>query len=143
MAEASTTEVFNCSTEEFFKIISDYENYSEFLTEVKACEVLKEEGDRKLVEYTVSVMKDFKYKLWMSEKAPNKISWSFDSGDLFKSSVGTWELEDEAGKTRATYSVEAKFNMFVPGPIAKALVSVNLPNMVSSYHKRVKELYGK
>ena len=49
MAEASTTEVFNCSTEEFFKIISDYENYSEFLTEVKACEVLKEEGDRKLV----------------------------------------------------------------------------------------------
>lgn len=143
MAGASTTEVFNCSIDEFFQIISDYEHYSDFLSEVKNCEVLKEEGNKKLVEYTVSVVKDFKYKLWMTEEAPKKISWSFDSGDLFKVSTGSWELEDEAGKTRATYSVEAKFNMFVPGPIAKALVSVNLPNMVSSYHKRVKELYGK
>ena len=143
MAGASTTEVFNCTTEEFFKIISDYEQYPEFLAEVKGCEVVKEESGKKLVEYRVNVVKDFKYKLWMTEEAPKKISWSFDSGDLFKMSTGSWELEDEAGKTRATYTVEAKFNMFVPGPIAKALVSVNLPNMVSSYHKRVKELYGK
>ena len=143
MAGASTTEVFNCTTEEFFNIISDYGQYSDFLSEVKACEVVKEEGGKKLVEFHVSVVKDFKYKLWMTEEAPKKISWSFDSGDLFKTSTGSWELEDEAGKTRATYTVEAKFNMFVPGPIAKALVSVNLPNMVSSYHKRVKELYGK
>ena len=143
MAGASTTEVFNCNIDEFFQIISDYEHYSDFLSEVKSCEVIKEEGNKKLVEYTVSVVKDFKYKLWMTEEPPKKITWSFDSGDLFKVSTGSWELEDEAGKTRATYSVEAKFNMFVTGPIAKALVSVNLPNMVSSYHKRVKELYGK
>ena len=143
MAGASTTEVFNCTVDEFFQIISDYEKYSEFLSEVKDCKVLKEENGKKLVEYTVSVVKDFQYKLWMVEEAPKKITWSFDSGDLFKVSTGSWVLEDEAGKTRATYTVEAKFNMFVPGPIAKALVSVNLPNMVSSYHKRVKELYGK
>jgi hypothetical protein len=78
--------------------------------------------------------------VWL--EAPKKISWVFESGDIFKSSIGSWVLEDEAGKTRATYTVEAKFNMFVPGPIAKALVSVNLPGMVSSYKKRVKELYG-
>jgi ribosome-associated toxin RatA of RatAB toxin-antitoxin module len=143
MAEASTTDVYNCSVEEFYKIISDYEKYHEFLAEVKGCKVLKEDGGRKLVEYTVSVVKEFKYRLWMTEEPPNKISWVFESGDMFKSSIGSWELKDEAGKTRATYAVEAKFNMFVPGPIAKALVSVNLPGMVSAYKKRVKELYGK
>ncbi|WP_413557082.1 type II toxin-antitoxin system RatA family toxin [Bdellovibrio sp. HCB209] len=142
MAKASTTEVFNCTPEQFFKIISDYEKYHEFLAEVKQCKVLKTEGNRKLVEYNVAVVKTFKYSLWMTEAAPNSITWEFASGDMFKTSVGSWKIQDEAGKTRATYSVEATFNMFVPGPIANALVSVNLPNMMSSYHKRVKQLYG-
>jgi ribosome-associated toxin RatA of RatAB toxin-antitoxin module len=142
MAKASTTEVFNCTPEQFFKIISDYEKYPEFLAEVKQCKVLKTEGNRKLVEYTVAVVKTFKYSLWMTENAPNGITWEFNSGDIFKTSVGSWKLENEAGKTRATYNVEATFTMFVPGPIANALVSVNLPNMISSYHKRVKQVYG-
>lgn len=142
MAKASTTEVFNCTPEQFFKIISDYEKYHEFLAEVKQCKVLKTEGTRKLVEYNVQVMKSFKYSLWMNENPPQGITWEFASGDIFKTSVGSWKLENEAGKTRATYTVEATFSMFVPGPLANALVSVNLPNMISSYHKRVKQLYG-
>lgn len=143
MAEAKTTELFNCSQDDFFKIISDYEKYPEFLSEVKDCRIIKSEGARHLVEYTVSVVKEFSYRLWMTQEPPNRISWVFESGDLFKLSNGYWDLQEEAGKTRATYAVDAKFNLFVPGPIAKALVSVNLPNMMSSYHKRVKELYGK
>lgn len=143
MADAKTTELFNCTPEEFYKIIADYEKYSEFLSEIRGCRVVKTEAHRKLVEYTVNVIKEFKYKLWMTEEPHKKISWVLESGDLFKVSNGYWELQEEAGKTRATYYVDAKFNMFVPGPIAKALVNVNLPNMMSSYHKRVRELYGK
>src|SRR5690606_29013175 len=105
MAEAKTTDVYNCSVTDFFKIISDYEKYPEFLSEVRGCKIIKTENDRKLVEYTVSVVKEFKYRLWMTEEAPKKISWVFESGDIFKSSIGSWTLEDEAGKTRATYSV--------------------------------------
>lgn len=142
MAKASTTEVFNCTPEQFFKIIADYEKYHEFLAEVKQCKVLKVEGSRKLVEYHVSVVKTFKYTLWMTESPPHSIVWEFAAGDVFKTSVGSWKLENEAGKTRATYSVEATFGMFVPGPLANALVSVNLPNMMSAYHKRVKQIYG-
>lgn len=143
MAGAQTTEVFNCSVEEFFNIITDYEKYPEFLSEVKECRVLERKGTQVLVEFHVSLVKNFKYRLWLTEEAPKRASWVFDSGDLFKVSNGSWDLEDEAGKTRATYKVEAKFNVFVPGPIAKALVNVNLPNMMSSYHKRVQEVYGK
>lgn len=143
MASASITDVFNCNIDDFFKIISDYEKYSEFLTEIKSCKVLDEIGNKKLVEFSVNVIKTFTYKLWMTEEAPYKITWELHSGDIFKVSNGSWLLEDEAGKTRATYSVDAQFKGFVPGPIAKGLVSVNLPNMVSSYHKRVEELYGK
>lgn len=143
MAKATTTETFNCSVEEFYKIISDYAKYHEFLSEVKQCKVLKADGNKKLVEYNVSVVKTFKYTLWMTETANKSITWVLDGGDMFKTSVGSWVLEDAGGKTKATYTVEATFNMFVPGPIANALVSVNLPNMMAAYHKRIKKLYGK
>jgi ribosome-associated toxin RatA of RatAB toxin-antitoxin module len=142
MASASHTEVFNCSMDQFYKIISDYNKYADFLSEVKDCHVVEDHGTKKLVEYTVSVVKSFSYSLWMYETPPNKITWEFAGGDLFKTSSGSWVLEDQAGKTKATYSVEATFKTFVPGPIAKALISVNLPNMMSSYHKRVSEIYG-
>lgn len=142
MAGAETTEVFNCSKDQFYSIIADYEKYPQFLQEVRDCKVLKEEQGRKLVEFRVSVIKSFTYNLWMTETAHDKITWEFASGDLFKALTGSWVLADEAGKTRATYAVEAKFNVFVPGPVAKALVGVNLPGMMSAYHKRVSDLYG-
>ncbi len=143
MASAETTDLFKCTPEQFFKIITDFPAYPLFLQEVKECKVLKTDGKKKLVEFNVSVMKSFKYNMWMIEEAPHSLTWEFASGDLFKTSSGSWKLKDEGGKTRATYAVDATFNMFVPGPIAKALVSVNLPNMIASYHKRVAELYGR
>lgn len=144
MASAEATEVFNCTKEEFFNIISDYEKYPEFLAEVDKCEVVQNNGDQKLVEYSVSLIKSFKYKLKMQESRPHHIEWELDSGDIFKVSNGSWTLEEvEGDKVKAHYQVEAKFKGFVPGPVAKGLVSVNLPNMMKSYHKRVKEIYGK
>lgn len=143
MPSAAHTEVFNCTVPEFFKIVADYEKYPDFLQEVKDCKVLKTDGPKKLVEYNVSVIKSFKYQMWMTEKEPDLVSWVFSSGDIFKTSSGSWKLEDQAGKTKATYTVEATFGVFVPGPIAKTLLNVNLPTMMSAYHKRVKDLYGK
>lgn len=142
MADAQATEVFNCSPEQLFDIIADYAKYAEFLSEVKDARVVQEDGNRKLVEYDVAVVKSFTYKLWMTETKPSEIKWEFAGGDMFKELSGHWRLEEEAGKVRAHYHVEAKFKGFVPGPMAKALVSVNLPNMMSAYQKRVSEIYG-
>lgn len=143
MASASTSDVFNCTVPEFYKIISDYGSYPQFLSEVKSCKVLKAEGERKLVEYSVTMVKSFKYTIWTTESEPNGISWEFAGGDIFKTMKGHWKLEDQAGKCKGTYFVEATFGLFVPGPITKALLDVNLPNMISAYHKRIKTLYGK
>lgn len=142
MAGASTKEIFNCSVDQFYKIVSDYEKYPEFLSEVKDCKIIETQGVRKLVEFQVAVVKTFTYRLWLTEEAPRKIHWNLDSGDVFKESVGKWELSDLDGRTEAYYEVDAKFKVFVPSPIAKALVNVNLPNMMAAYKKRVKELYG-
>ncbi len=142
MAKATTSDVFKCTKSEFYKIITDYEKYPEFLSEVKSCKILKTEGPRKLVEFQVQLMKTFKYTLWMTEVENSSVDWEFVSGDLFKTNSGSWKLQEDGGKCRATYSLDVTFTMFVPGPIANTLVNVNLPNMISSYHQRVGLLYG-
>lgn len=142
MAGASTIETFPCTREQFFNLITDFENYPEFLSEVKSCKVIESKGNKKLVEFQVSVIKTFTYRLWMTVKAPEKLSWELESGDVFKTSVGSWELKEANGQTQGKYSVDATFKIFVPGPVAKALVNVNLPNMMKAYKERVKKVYG-
>lgn len=147
MAKAQTSEVFKCTAEQLYKIVTDYAKYPEFLSEVKKCDVIKTEGNKKLVEYHVSMIKSFSYRLQhvenYVENGVSMVDWDFISGDMFKSLKGSWKIEPEGSQCRGTYAVDASFGVFVPGPIANTLVSVSLPNMISSYHKRIQQLYGK
>ncbi|NQZ01076.1 MAG: SRPBCC family protein [Bdellovibrionales bacterium] len=142
MASAETKELFDCTPEQFYDVVSDYESYPKFLDEVQACRVVERDGNRALVEFKVKVVKEFTYRMWITEDKPKGISWVFESGDIFKVSNGSWKLEDHQGKCQAHYAVEAKFKVFVPGPIAKALVNNNLPNMMKSYQSRIREVYS-
>lgn len=141
MADVKHTEYFDCTPEQFFDLLVDYNKYSEFLNEVDSCKIVGEEGDAKLVEYQVSVIKKFKYVNKHSEERPHLVSWEFKSGDLFKNMKGHWKLSEDNGKTKAEYFVEASFGMFVPKMMTKTVLSVNLPAMMQAYHKRVAELY--
>lgn len=142
MAQATHTEIFNCKPEQFFKIITDYEKYPEFLNEVKKMRILETSPNKKKVQYQVSVLKTFTYDMWMYETPFSEVRWEFAGGDLFKSSTGFWKLETQGeNHTKATYSVDVQFNLLVPAPISKALVTVNLPTMMKNYHQRIKKLY--
>lgn len=142
-ATAETKEVMNCSQEEFFKIITDYESYSQFLPEVKAIKILKTNGNTKEMEYQVSVLKTFKYLVKVVEVPNESVTFNFISGDVFKSMSGGWKLSEKDGKCHLEYKVEASFGLLVPSSVAKTLVTVNLPLMMANFKKRVKEVYGK
>ena len=58
MASAQTQEVFNCSTEEFFKLVVDYEKYPEFLTEVKSVKIYKNAGATKVSVALLAMVAD-------------------------------------------------------------------------------------
>lgn len=142
MADVKHTEIFNCSPEQFFDLLIDYEKYPEFLNEVTDCKVLSDEGETKKVEFKVSVIKSIRYVNEQREIRPSEVSWSFIEGDLFKSMHGHWKLSEEGGKTKAEYFVDAQFGRFVPKMMTKTVLSVNLPAMMKAYHNRVKTLYG-
>lgn len=143
MASAHTKEVFNCTVPEFFKLVADYEKYPDFLPEVKSVKVYKTGENTKEMEYHVSLIKTFKYKLKINEVPDKSVNFEFIGGEVFKTMKGSWKLQDQDGKCAVEYSVEATFGMFVPESMAKPLVSANLPMMMSNFKKRVKEIYGK
>lgn len=142
MTTAKYTDTFPCSPEEFFNIVTDYEQYPTFLKEVKSI-VVEKKGKQKLVEYKVSIIKEFSYSLLMTESKNKSLAWEFTSGDLFKSAQGIWTIEkDKDGLAIVTYEIEATMKMFIPKSIANTLIKVNLPNMFKAYQERAKELYG-
>lgn len=143
MATANAKEVFNCTVEEFFNVVSDYEKYSEFLPEVKSVKVYKNSEGIKEMEYHVSLIKTFKYKLKINEVKNQSVSFEFIGGDVFKTMKGSWKMSDQTGKCAIDYNVEATFGLLVPESMAKTLVSANLPMMMSNFKKRIKEVYGK
>ncbi len=141
MTEVTTSEIFNCSVDEFYKILVDYESYPEFVNEISKCIILETDGNKQLVEYEVKIVKAFTYKLWMIKEAPNKISWEVADDNIFKLNSGFWKLEPTDNKCKATYHLKYQLKVFVPNLIEKTLAEVNLPNVMSSCHKRVRDLY--
>ena len=144
MAEAEVTEKFNCTAEEFFKLVVDFEKYPEFLSDIKSVKMLKNGKKEKEMEFSVSIIKTIKYKIIATQKASSEVDFHFTEGDIFKSMTGSWRITDLAGgKCKVKYTIEASFGLLVPGVIAKTLVSVNLPSMMENFKKRVKDKYKK
>lgn len=144
MASVDVTEKFNCTAQEFFDLVTDFESYPEFLSDVKDVKALKKGKKEKEYEFTVSIIKTIKYKISSTSKAPSEVDFEFIGGDIFKSMNGSWRISDLAGgKCKVTYRIEASFGLLVPGAIAKTLIGVNLPAMMESFKKRVKEVYKK
>ena len=142
MAKVSQIEVFNCSVEQFYSIVADYEKYPEFMDEVSSVRVLKTEGKVQHIEYKITVIKSITYVLEITSQPPVETSWKLLKGDMFKKLDGSWRLSDQDGKCKAEYTVDIDFGIFVPGPIVRTLQTVNLRSMMSAFHKRVEELHG-
>ena len=142
MAELKHTEIFNCKPKQLFDLVIDYEKYPEFLSEVDSCKVIEQSGDHKKVEYCISLIKTFRYILEQKEVPFAEVSWTFLEGDLFKKMQGHWKLKEKGDQTEVEYFVQAEFGLFVPKMMTKTILSVNLPVMMESYHRRLTELYG-
>lgn len=141
MATASRTEIVDVDINKLYDVIVDYSKYADFVDGVSSTKVINQSETSAKVEYSVNMIKSFKYTLATTQVRPTKISWVLDSGDLFKKNDGQWLLKDlGGGKTEVTYSLEVDFKMFAPNSILTALTQKNLPIMMESFFKRAKSL---
>jgi ribosome-associated toxin RatA of RatAB toxin-antitoxin module len=139
MATATRTEIVDVDINKLYDVIVDYSKYADFVDGVSSTKVISQTDTSAKVEYSVNMIKSFKYTLATTQVRPTKVSWVLDSGDLFKKNDGQWLLKDlGGGKTEVTYSLEVDFKMFAPNSILTALTQKNLPVMMESFFKRAK-----
>lgn len=121
-----------------YKVITDYEKYPEFISDLKDLDVKNKKGNTCEITYHISVIKDIQYTLKMKGVPDSRVEWEFVKGDFMKDNHGYWELEEvKKGVTRAVYNIDIKFGMLVPGAVTKALVGKNLPSMLAAFKKRI------
>lgn len=137
MPGATRSIVINAPVEKVFDVITQYDKYAQFLSEVKEVRTSDRKGNEVNVHYKVDVMKTIKYSILVKEERPTRMSWSFIEGEFMKDNKGSWVLEPAGeGKTKATYTVEMALGALVPKTIVNALVETSLPKMLDAFKRR-------
>ena len=137
MAGATRSIVINAPPDKVFDVITDYEKYGQFLSEVKSVTTSNRQGNQVTLNYVVDLIKTVRYCIRVTEERPKKMSWTFIEGEVMKDNKGSWVLEPEGeGKTRATYSVEVAVGPLVPKAILNGQVDSSLPKMLEAFKRR-------
>ncbi len=143
MPQASRTIVVNVAPSELMNVIADYEQYPQFLPEVKKITVAGRTATSAEVTYEIEVIKRIRYTLRI-ETEPLGSHWTLVKGDLFKKNEGSWRLEATGdGATRATYTLEIAIGGLIPVPkaITDRLTEHSLPALLENFKKRAEALY--
>ena len=109
--------------EHCYAIASDIENAAVWQGSLKDVEVLTRdaEGRPELVE-TISdaTVREIRSRLRFSYDPPTAIRWRQERGDV-KALEGWWTLEEDGGRTRATYGLDADpgriLGLLLRGPV--------------------------
>lgn len=137
MAGASKTILIDAPMDLLFEVITDYESYPSFLSDVSEARVVERTSDGAIVEFSLNLIKKVSYTLNIVEDKPTGLHWTLDKSSLMKSNVGGWNLESlTATQTRATYKVEVTPRGFVPGSIVNALTGRTLPTTLEAFKLR-------
>ncbi len=138
-SQATRTIEVEVSPEKFFDVITDFEAYPRFLAHLGmvSAKIEQDQGDLKVVDHAVKKLgKTVSYTLRYRLEKPKKLAWTLVKGQMMSENTGSWTLQEVGeGRTRAVYSIEAKFGMLVPKSLVKVMVSRELPDMLAAFKK--------
>lgn len=120
--KVSDSVIIDAGRDEVLAVILDLEAYPEWSDDIKDVEVLDtdDEGRPHLVRFDVDArVARVDYVLrYHYDRAPD-VAWELESGEMLTQLDGAYVLEDQAGGTRVTYSLDVDITMPVPGFLKK------------------------
>jgi ribosome-associated toxin RatA of RatAB toxin-antitoxin module len=143
MAQAEQEKAYDVSAEKYFKAVSEYEKYPEFVDGMKKVKAERNGDGTVTAHYDLSMMsKDMSYTLKINENpAAGKVNWSLLKSEFFKTNNGAWTIVSTGPNScKVTYSLDVEFSFSVPGFILKGIVKTSLPSMMNSFYERAKGL---
>ena len=121
-------------------VIGDFAAYPEWTGAVKSAEVLEEddEGWAKQVRFTLDagVVKD-NYVLAYHWSGDTAVHWRLVEGQMQKSQVGSYELQDSGEITHVTYSLTVELAIPMLGMFKRKAEKVIMDTALKELKKRV------
>lgn len=141
MPELTRNLVMAVPQQKIFLAVTQFENYPKFLSEVTSAKQSTTADPKKFrVDFTLDIVKTFKYSLEFHVPNENEVAWRLLESDFFKKNEGTWRFKAAGDKTEVGYDLKVEFGFMVPGFIAKKLTEVSLPKMFDAFEKRARKL---
>jgi len=123
-----------------FATIADFSSYTKFVDGMRAAKILEHDDDHMRVKFTLDLFKRITYTLDITLKHPSQVIWKLYEADLIKRNDGGWRLKRLSdGRTFAEYSIDIDFKIWVPGPVAKFLVSTSIPSTLACFKSEIEK----
>ncbi|MCA9771527.1 MAG: SRPBCC family protein [Myxococcales bacterium] len=142
MGALSRSVLIRATPEQCYDVIWDFARYPEFQPEMKDVRVESDSGERAVVWFKASVIRQVEYVLEFRGGRPRGFTWVQRSG-YFKRNSGGWDFKESAGSlTEATYTLDFQIPGLVPKAVVQKLTEVNFPKMLDTFKRRVESLAG-
>lgn len=129
--------------EAFYELITDFESYPDFLSDVHEAEILNREDEIYDVRFTVRVIRRFDYVLRLVGAPYEKLEWTLLKPGFFTFNEGSWRIESlTETRIRAQYQLDVRVGAFVPKAITDRLAAAVLPDMLGEWKTRAEALYA-
>ena len=116
--------------DEVWEIVEDVASAPDWQHGLDSMEPLERDGEGRVLvanSTTDAKVKSVTTRVRFSYEPQRRLEWRQEKGDL-KSLVGSWELEDLGGRTKATYRLEGDpgrvLGMLIRGPVEDQLRKV-------------------
>ncbi len=115
---ATESTIVNAPPEVVYRVVTDFEHYIEWFSDLKRLDVLERDGQgRPLdVEFRAAAFgRSTTYTLHYDySRAPEILTWHQTSGDLTESLNGQYRFERVPEGTRVTYDLEVELRVPIP-----------------------------
>ncbi len=119
MAQRATESiVVHASPEVLYQVVTDFEHYARWVSDLKKIEVLERDAQGRALEVefrAAAFGRSTTYALrYDYSRAPQEISWVQTHGDLTESMTGRYRFDARDDSTKVTYDLEVELLVPIP-----------------------------
>lgn len=120
MAQRATESiVVDAAPDVVYRVVTDFDHYPDWVSELKHVEVLERDADGRALEVefrAAAFGRSTTYALrYDYARAPGQLSWAQTRGDITSALQGQYRFEGVGEGTRVTYDLEVELLVPIPG----------------------------
>jgi ribosome-associated toxin RatA of RatAB toxin-antitoxin module len=108
----------NATPQAVYDVVTDFEHYDDWVTDLKRIDILKRDDEQRPLEVqfrAAAFGRSTTYTLrYDYSLAPAQLSWHQIEGDLTETLIGQYRFEEVDGSTKVTYDLEVELLVPIP-----------------------------